>query len=550
MASEKARRIEEIAVKLTEQISVVDTKDEIPMVEKLYEIMAGMEYFLKNPDDLKYVHSVTDPLGRKSVLATVRGKKGNSNKTVVLLGHTDTVGISDYGVLEPLAVKPYELTEKFSSIADQLPPEAREDLQSGGWLFGRGLFDMKTGDAINMQILDELSQDIDNLEGNVMFAAVCDEESGSCGMLSVVSELVKMREKHGFEYLALIDTDYMTSEYPGDENKYIYIGTVGKLLPTFYVVGKETHVGESYKGLDPNQIAGAITGRINLNPEFCDVVEGEVTLPPVTLRQRDLKKEYSVQIAKTAVVYMNYATHCSTPDQVMAKLKNAAAEAFQGVIDDLCARYSKFNEMAKRPQGTLPWVARVMSYEELYKKVKAEKGDELDKMIAALCEKLNADPGLDGREKSIKIVEMVHDQWSDRDPVVIVFFAPPYYPHIYVEGKTDGDRRLLDAVKKTVAESKTRYKIVGKKFYPYISDLSFASAPGDPKILDSLRDNLPGFGTTYLLPLDDMQKLGLPVCNIGPFGKDAHKWTERLEKRHAFEVTPELVLSTVLNLLK
>ena len=49
------------------------------------------------------------------------------------------------------------------------------------------------------------------------------------------------------------------------------MGTVGKLMPTFYVVGKETHVGESFKGLDPNQITAQIISRINLNPEFCDV---------------------------------------------------------------------------------------------------------------------------------------------------------------------------------------------------------------------------------------------------------------------------------------
>ena len=80
-----------------------------------------------------------------------------------------------------------------------------------------------------------------------------------------------------------------------------YIGTVGKLMPTFFVVGKETHVGESFSGLDPNQIAAEITRRVNLNPEFSDVVEGEVTLPPITLKQRDLKPEYSVQIASKSI---------------------------------------------------------------------------------------------------------------------------------------------------------------------------------------------------------------------------------------------------------
>ena len=140
-----------------------------------------------------------------------------------------------------------------------------------------------------MALMEEISKDIENFEGNLIYAAVCDEEGNSGGMLSVIPELVKIQEQEGFEYLALLDTDYMTSEFEGDENKYVYIGTVGKLMPSFYVVGKETHVGESFKGIDPNQIASSITNRINLNADFCDVAEGEVSLPPITLKQRDLK---------------------------------------------------------------------------------------------------------------------------------------------------------------------------------------------------------------------------------------------------------------------
>ena len=43
---------------------------------------------------------------------------------------------------------------------------------------------------------------------------------------------------------------------------------------------------------------------------------------------------------------------------------------------------------------------------------------------------------------------------------------------------------------------------------------------------------MPAFGSKYDLPIKDMQKLNLPVVNIGPFGKDAHQYTERLEKKY------------------
>ncbi len=550
MNKKTSERIEQIAVEITNQLSIVDTSGELDSVKKIYEIFSGMDYYKENPEHLRFVDVVNDKLGRKSVLAILKGKKGNSKKTVLMIGHTDTVGISDYGTLKEYANKPYELTEKFKEIAFTLPEEVRRDLESGEYLFGRGLFDMKTGDAIIMALMEEISNDIENFEGNLIFAAVCDEEGNSGGMLSVIPELVKIQEQEGLEYLALLDTDYMTSEHEGDENKYVYIGTVGKLMPSFYVVGKETHVGESFKGIDPNQIASSITNRINLNADFCDVAEGEVSLPPITLKQRDLKPEYSVQIAKTSTLFFNYATHSSTPDEVLVKMIDAAKEAFQLTIDNLNFQYERFCNLAGREYKKLPWEARVISYEELYNNVKSEMGNEIDDRISKLTTEMLKDESIDQRDFSLRLVEAVHGLWSDREPVVIVYYTPPYYPHIYVEGSVPKEKALLDAVANAVNTTESDYKLVYKKFFPYISDLSYGAAPKDPKIIAALKDNMPGFGTKYNLPLEDMQKLDLPVLDIGAFGKDAHKFTERIEKKYSFEVAPVLVYKTIMNLLK
>ncbi|MCI5725848.1 M20/M25/M40 family metallo-hydrolase, partial [Fusobacterium sp.] len=287
-----SKRIEEIALELTEVFSVSDTYGEVEVSEKVYEILKKIPYFTENPNDLFFVNT-NDKLGRKSVVAILRGKKQSKN-AVVLIGHTDTVGISDYGALAEYANRPYELAERLKNV--KLDEASKRDLESGEYLFGRGIFDMKSGDAVIMALLEEISKDLDNLEGNIIFAAVCDEEANSSGMLSVVPKLVELQEKEKFEYLALLDTDYITAEFIGDESKNIYIGTVGKLMPSFFVVGKETHVGESFNGIDPNEISSAIMSRINMNTEFCDIADGEVSLPPISLYQRDQKTEYSVQV--------------------------------------------------------------------------------------------------------------------------------------------------------------------------------------------------------------------------------------------------------------
>jgi arginine utilization protein RocB len=543
-----AKRIEEITVALTNELSVVETSGELDVVNKAYEILAEMDYYKKNPNDLFFVDAINDPLKRKNVMSILRGK-GGSKKTVFLIGHLDTVGISDYGSLADLANKPYELTQKFEEISHTLSEEAQQDIATGNYLFGRGIFDMKCGNAIIIALIEMISQGLENFDGNIIYAGVCDEEANSAGMLSVVPELVKIRNKNNFEYLGLIDTDYMTHDFVGDENKYIYVGSVGKLMPSFFIVGKETHVGEAFSGLDANQIAANITNRINMNVDFCDVVDNEATLPPVTLRQRDLKPEYSVQTAHTSILFFNYATHCSTPDEVMKKMVDAAQESFEKTIDDLNFQYEKFCTLIRREHKPLLWKARTMTYQELYEKVKAEMGEKIDEIIAEFTEKTLKNEQIDARDFAQLQVALVHKHWSDREPVVIVYFSPPYYPHIHVEGKTALEKNMIKAVENAVNSTDTKYKLVYKKFFPYIADLSYAAAPSDKQIIAALKNNTPGFGVKYDLPLDEMADLNLPVLNIGPFGKDAHQFTERIEKTYSFEVAPELVYKTIVDLL-
>ena len=531
------------------QQSIVETTDEVLMSDKVYEIMARMDYFKKNPKNLYCLPVKHDRWGRKIVIAILNGKKNESKKTVVCIGHTDTVGISDYGNLAEYATKPYELIEKLKEIST-LTQEVKEDIASGKYLFGRGIFDMKSGDANIMAIMEAISEDVENFEGNLIFCAVCDEEANSQGMLTFVPELVRLQKEHGYEYQAVLDPDYIAPQYPQDPSVYQYIGTVGKLMPTFYIVGKETHVGESFSGLDPNQIAAELTGRINLNPEFSDVREGEVTLPPITLKQRDLKTEYSCQIAGKSILMFNYATHISTPDMVLAKMMQAAQECFTEVVDTLNERYAKFCSMAGRERKKLPWQPRTMSYAQLMDAVRKEIGPELDEKVQAFTEEIAKDDRYDSREQTMMIVDFVHSLWSDKNPVIIVYITPPYYPHIYVEGSRPQEKALLDAVNYAVETTPCDYQLVQKKFLPCISDLSYASAPKEKEAVDALKTNMPGYGTIYEIPIEAMQALNLPVADIGSYGKDAHQFTERVEAVYSYEVLPQILYKTIQHLLK
>lgn len=542
-----AQRIEQLTLELVNCRSVVATSDELAMSELVYKVLAELPYWKQHPELLIKKPFHNDPLGRFSVVARLEGQKDESKKTVIMIGHTDTVGISDYGDFKSLATKPEALIKALKTVT--LSEEAKADLESGEWLFGRGILDMKCGVATIISLLEQLSQDVENLSGNIVFAAVGDEEGNSGGMLSVVPELVRLQEDEGYDYLAVMDTDYMAPRYEGDEDRYIYVGTVGKLMPSFYVIGKETHVGDPFKGLDPNQIAGAIIHKINKNVAFSDVADGEVSLPPITLQQRDQKEEYSVQIARSTNLYFNYATHKSTPDEVMSKMIRAAHEAFSDVVNVLNERYDIYCKASRMEHRLLPWRARVISYQALYEAVKEERGEAmLEAHLDALKTEMLKDPSIDERLFGQRIVEAVHSLWSFKDPIVIVYFSPPYYPHNYVKGNWAKDQRLLEAVEHAIQAQGGARKVVSRKFYPYISDLSFVSAPKNERIV-ALQNNMPAYGSKYKLPIEEMQKLSLPVVNIGPYGKDAHQFTERIQRDYSFNVAPQLVYDTLLGLL-
>ena len=224
--------IRNLALDLTRTPSVVGTGGEIHVANKVYDNLSRLRYFKDNPENLKLMDVKNDSLRRKYVIAIVESEHKVLD-TVLLLGHIDTVGVEDYGDLKDFATVPKTLKEKLKD--KKFPSEIVKDINSDNWIFGRGIFDMKMGVAALMTMVEEFSRQCHKMQANLVFIAVPDEEGNSAGMLSAVQDLADMSEARGWQFIAAIDTDYMTGKYSGDDKKYVYIGTVGKLLPCFYV---------------------------------------------------------------------------------------------------------------------------------------------------------------------------------------------------------------------------------------------------------------------------------------------------------------------------
>ncbi|MHC0037610.1 M20/M25/M40 family metallo-hydrolase [Pseudoneobacillus sp. C159] len=540
-----------VTKKLARIESIVNTAGEKQMAYALLNMIGEIPYFKANPSHFTIQQTIHDDSERYNVLAFIKGTKSPtpSNRTVILMGHMDTVGIDDFNHLKGLACQPEELMSALQT--EDLPPAVKDHLESGDWLFGRGILDMKAGVASHLYLLNYYAEHPEELDGNLVFLSECDEEDGSHGILSALKILKKWREEHGFDYVAAINADFVSPRYEGDTNRYIYKGTVGKLLPSFFITGAETHVGSCFEGLDPNFIAAELTRQINYNPELCNEANGETTVPPVSLKQTDLKPSYTVQTALSAYVYYNFFIHSWSPKDVLAKLKDQAEIAFQRALDSFQDRYQQYCQMSGEPYQAIPWAPRVITYEEMEEMLINKNGPAYVSHMDAFKKELLNDTSLDTRMFAAKVVEEVWKWMDDKSPAMILFYSSLYSPRIELNGKTDHERVLIEALESAVEaiQPEYPYPIVTRNFFPYISDMSFVALSDDQEGLDAVSKNNPGWGTKHHVEYQDIRDLNIPVINIGPYGIDAHKKLERAEAQYSFQIVPNLTRLVIWNIL-
>ncbi|MFE8701971.1 M20/M25/M40 family metallo-hydrolase [Cytobacillus sp. FJAT-54145] len=529
--------------------SIVNTDGEKVIAHSLYTLLTSFPYFLENPTHATIEQTNHDDLERYNVLSFVKGTKGNSNRTVILMGHMDTVGIDDFNQLKEFACTPDELMRALRD--EELPSTARDHLDSGEWLFGRGVLDMKSGLASHLYLLKYYSENPDQLDGNLVFLAECDEEDGSHGVLSALKTLKRWKEEHQFDYVAAINADFVSPRYEGDENRYIYKGTVGKLLPSFFITGAETHVGSCFEGLDPNFIAAELTKQINYSPELCNEAYGETTVPPVSLKQTDLKPSYTVQTALSAYVYYNFFIHSWSPKDVLVKLKEQATIAFENALATFYDRYKAFCEISGERFMPTEWSSRVYTFEEFEELLISENGAKYSSHMDAFKAELLLDTSLDTRMFAARVVEEAWKWMKDKSPAIILFYSSLYSPRIELSGKSEVEQNLIDAVETAVKaiQPTYQYPIVTRNFFPYISDMSFVALSDDEEGIRAVSDNNPGWGTKHFVEYSDIRDINVPVINIGPYGIDAHKKLERMEMTYSLEVVPNLTNEVIRELI-
>jgi len=502
--------------------SLTLTEGERDFPAKILTKLEGLPYFQENPN-LLALHDVN--LGRSFLTALY--KHPEAVDTIVLISHFDTVNTEEYGDLEPFAFQPEELTKLLLDRIEELPADAQEDLKSGEYLFGRGTMDMKMGLVMHMSILEKATT-----EGwpiNLILLTVPDEEVNSTGMRAAVTELVELKNLHSLNYKLFLNGEPVFTQEPGDRNYYIYSGSIGKIMPSAVFYGKETHVGEPLSGITAPYIASFLTQRMEWNVSFQEKVRGEKTPVPVTLQQKDLRMEYSAQTPyRSSALYNVFLMERNAAEimDLFEKVAQDAAAACNSAYSKICTEHSV------KTVGEV----RVIRYEDLLNHAIKKFGQVF---VEAVKVEILANNEWDEREKSFRIADTLLIECQELAPAMVLLFAPPYYPSVNSSNE-ELVAKCVDYVKE-LGLRKFGLPFQQIHYFNGISDLSYVNYQDNGEGWSVFKSNTPVWGDCYSIPFDDMQKLRAPVLNIGPFGKDAHKRTERLHIKSAFEEVPILV---------
>lgn len=516
----------------------------------VHDYLSRMPYFQDNPDLFGSFACKGDPFHRCVEWALIRGK---GRKTIVLLHHFDVVEIDDYGLLKPLAFEPVRLEQALLKNANILDREARDDLLSKEYIFGRGTADMKAGGAIQMAILDEISRE-PNFEGNVLLLAVPDEENLSIGARSAATLMADLKTRFDLDYVLLIDSE---PQFRNEADVAVFAGGgIGKIMPFVYVRGVLSHASLSAEGFNPLPILGDIIRRSEMNVDLTEIqpVTGEMSPPPTWLMARDSKLIYDVSMPFSAFGCLNSHNFSNRPEIVLHALRNICTDSAAEVTDQINRSADRYYQVSGASSRKRSWRTQVFAFDKYMKSLRASLGDafdvQYDEMTRDIIDSLRRGD-MTTATATWAILDKLATLSELNQPLVLVGLVPPFYPSVSYLDRPDYTAKVTHITSAINARAQEKW---GQTYeltpYMGVSDLSYSSMNSAQEVEQVISNYMPLYGDFYSVPFRQIGEISMPCINIGPLGKDVHKMAERVLIEDLFERTPEILMIAIHKALK
>jgi arginine utilization protein RocB len=421
---------------------------------------------------------------------------------------------------------------------------ALEDLDSGDFVPGRGMLDMKSGVAAGIAVLERFAEMPDR-QGNLVLFATPDEERNSRGMRSLRDALPALMKHWNLDLVGGINLDSTSDQGDGADGRAIHYGTIGKLLPFAFVIGQSSHASYPFEGVSAHRIAAEIMLALEANPALSDIGNGEVSPPPICLEAKDLRGGYEVTTPDRVWLAFNWLFHSRSASDLQRDFDAVVTKAMERALADFDAKSRAFARLAGTDAGTPDIAGRVIPFSVL--RTQAFHLPGVAERYRALEAELEAnDNPLDVTRR---LVAMLAGEARLTGPAIVTGFSSLHYPHSHLDETRPLDRDFaaaIDRARRTI-EARHRTSFRRREYFTGISDMSFFGARGDKSAGSVVADNTPANLWVDRPPADALE---YPVVNIGPWGREFHQRLERLYTPYAFDIFPNFVLEIACEVLQ
>jgi arginine utilization protein RocB len=532
--------VRDLALRMVSWPSETGTAGEAEFADRLHALLLDIPYFRDHPQDVRLIESHGDPLTR-SVVALVRG---SGRRTIALAGHFDTVSTDNYHELKPLACDSLALKEAL--IADlsgkdrsEQEERALQDLLSGDFLPGRGMLDMKSGDAAAIACLEHFAR-LDDRKGNLLLILTPDEERESRGMRSLRDALPEIAEAFDIEISAAVNMDVTSDQGDGSEGRAVYAGTIGKLLPFALVIGCSSHASYPFEGVSAQAMAAGILSRFEGNAALADKDDSDVSPPPICLEAKDLRDGYEVTTPERFWIAFNWLYHAMSTQDLFERFRNEVLLGATEAVDRFAAQAVEYGRLVGKSTGAAPAIPRLVTFAELRALASDVAGEGFDAHYAEKEASLSAiDNPL---SLTRQLTEWLIGVARLSGPAIVVGFSGLHYPPSRLRREHVNDRALHKAIEKARASfgNEPDRSLTWKPHFQGISDMSFLGQAATGS--DVVSQNTP---ISRLIDHPPENALRFPAVNIGPWGREFHQKLERVHAPYAFEVLPNLIADIV-----
>jgi arginine utilization protein RocB len=526
-----------LSIAMTEWQSESGTEGEAGFGERLAALIRTLPWFRDHPDAVRLLPSHD---GTQNVVALLRGPRAE-RRTIAFAGHYDTVPVANYRDLAALACQPEPLMAALLDDLSARPLSPQEekalaDFESGDFLPGRGLLDMKSGLAAGLAVIDRMSREPD-FSGNLLFIATPDEERNSRGMRAMRDALPALAAEWDIEIVGGINLDATSDQGDGAEGRAIYAGTIGKLLPFAYVIGQPSHASYPFDGASAHMIAAEILRRVEANPALCDTGDGELSPPPICLEGKDFRAGYDVTTPDKVWLAFNWLFHSWQPDHLFARFNGVVREALDWATSTLTAHAEAYAALG----GARPAViddGLLMTFEDLKRRAFEAGGAAAEARFADRAEAV-ARQG-NPLAASQALTELLVEEARLAGPAVVTGFAGLHYAPTHVDRSAGPGRQLFEAIEAARAETEAEdgVSIRHRAIFTGISDMSYFGHRPEAEAARAIAAN-----TVHPAYVDHPpgDALSFPAVNIGPWGREYHQRLERVHAPYAFGQLPRFL---------